>query len=383
MKKYSKFASAALATAMSFSAMGMAVMAADGELKTEVFNKDEQKITLNKVLTLSDKLTPVSTEFKFTLEPGTPTVTEEGPLKEYIGILPTGSSDNKFELSASLNSTAQDNSSQTYKVDLNLSAITFPRPGVYVYKLNETPINGAGFSDGEAQNFILKLVVAYEGEGDARTLKVTNIVASTNDNTAGKVDDGDFGYEAVYDPYAVDFTKLLDGNQGYAGDYPDFKFDLTIPKTSLTGDFVINAGIKNDDAEAPSDVTISSVNQQGVTVQTTDTSYIFKDLYLNSPSTTHKISIKGLTSTDGVVLTETETKGYKPVDADGNELINKSLTTSFGNAASSTDVNNVNFINNKDGQIPTGILLTAAPYAAVIGLGGVFAGLFFRRKRED
>lgn len=42
-----------------------------------------------------------------------------------------------------------------------------------------------------------------------------------------------------------------------------------------------------------------------------------------------------------------------------------------------------NFTNTKDGNVPTGILMTAAPYVAVVGLGGVFAGMFFRRKRED
>uniref|UniRef100_UPI001F583852 QVPTGV class sortase B protein-sorting domain-containing protein n=1 Tax=Faecalibaculum rodentium TaxID=1702221 RepID=UPI001F583852 len=38
---------------------------------------------------------------------------------------------------------------------------------------------------------------------------------------------------------------------------------------------------------------------------------------------------------------------------------------------------------NKNGDIPTGILMSVAPYAGLVGLGGIFAGLFFRRKRED
>lgn len=43
----------------------------------------------------------------------------------------------------------------------------------------------------------------------------------------------------------------------------------------------------------------------------------------------------------------------------------------------------VAFTNTKDGTVPTGILMTAAPYVAVVGLGSAFAGMFFRRKRED
>jgi len=43
----------------------------------------------------------------------------------------------------------------------------------------------------------------------------------------------------------------------------------------------------------------------------------------------------------------------------------------------------VTVTNDKTGTIPTGILMSAAPYVGLVGLGGIFAGLFFRRKRED
>ena len=62
---------------------------------------------------------------------------------------------------------------------------------------------------------------------------------------------------------------------------------------------------------------------------------------------------------------------------------NGTTTATIASAAMGNDNKTVTVTNDKTGEIPTGILMTAAPYAGLVALGGIFAGLFFRHKRED
>ena len=54
-----------------------------------------------------------------------------------------------------------------------------------------------------------------------------------------------------------------------------------------------------------------------------------------------------------------------------------------GKGTVSADDTELTITNHKDAVTPTGIVMTFAPYVALIGLAGVFAATFLRKRRED
>lgn len=95
------------------------------------------------------------------------------------------------------------------------------------------------------------------------------------------------------------------------------------------------------------------------------------------------LTVYGLSSGDSYNVEESETQETETSDGSKVTKTSDGYTVTRVDKQSDAGDATVTFTNRRQGTIPTGILMSAAPFAGLIGLGGVFAGLFFRRKRED
>ena len=343
MKHYGKLTAAAAAGFMTLSAMGVAPVFAADEDTPVVGSGNSYTITKN--LDLTDDLKPNTNEkFAFTVVAGVPTVTAEGPGKEYAG-----------EMNAVKNSTIEAAKSATddkvYSGTLEFNPDNFSHPGIFVYTLTETLKKGNGFTDTTpAEAYTVRVEVANKG-ADSTNSKYDIAAITAQKGTDPKV--SQISFAAAYNPGSFKVTKKLLGNQAFDGDGP-FAFKLTISKGTSDGDITVTAG------------------DETVNPTITDTAYE----YTFNLAANGSVTVNGLDKDNTYTLTETDAKGYEKQDDITNTL-------SEAEDGSITDAQDADFTNTKKGTVPTGILMTAAPYAGLVALGGVFAGLFFRRKRED
>lgn len=220
----------------------------------------------------------------------------------------------------------------------------------------ELPAGDAAYEDvtHDGTSYTVKVYVGYEDGA----LAVTNL--ELHKNGTEKTDDPAFVSE--YDPAALTITKKFDGNQAVATD--TFTFNVNI-KGKAGEEYVIT--LKNaEGGEVGNSKKVTAEVQEGATDATATAQ-------VTGVGKGYKIEVTGLSDTDTYTITEDSesmkgyTSSWKGNTLTGNIKEDKSETVT----------------NIKNGVVPTGIILTAAPYAAIVALGGVFAGLFFRRKRED
>lgn len=355
MKHYGKLTAAAAAGFMALSAMGVVpVFAVEN---TTVVTPTDGTYTITKNLTLTDSLKPADdVTFTYAFSNGTGTagayVATKEPSAEFNGV----NADRVF----TLNNTSANAEKDTYTTTFTINPTNLPGAGIFVYELTEkeSAKTGAyeGFTD-EVETYTIKVGVVLDKDGN----KVVNSVVAVKNGT--KVNN--LSFAATYDPSDLTVTKVVSGNQAVVG--TEFPFKVVIKgqkgeeyKLYNNNEEVTGATISEDGTYTWTNVQVTSVAQ--------------------SDNPTAQLTIKGLTASDTYTITETNSKGYTASNTVNTGEYADGKTTSTKELGDTTDVT---FTNTKNGTIPTGILMTAAPYAGLVGLGGIFAGLFFRRKRED
>lgn len=235
----------------------------------------------------------------------------------------------------------------------------FKGAGVFKYTISADAKTGDNYHGVTVDTKTYDLYVNVELEGTNKVIKSYTFRKAGTDVTdpAGKEDDLVFAHE--YDTYPLTVSKTVGGNQGNKAQ----KFDFTLTVTKKPGQTFT---IKNNNNQEITPATSTADDQ---------VTYIFK------LADSEFVTIDGLTA-DDIYTVEEQRAGYE-----AKHSINDAADVP-GSKAENIAINDgqedkIKFTNTKDGNVPTGILMTAAPYVAVVGLGGVFAGMFFRRKRED
>ena len=321
-----------------------------------------------------------------------------------------GFTDNKGT-SASINVLGDMNGKKyaTDSVTVDFSACDFTEPGVYRYTLTESDVT-APFQMLTEKVRTLDVYVQDKGTGTAGELEVTGYVlydkdmaaeaptnysetdaetgigynTNENDTASGKKSSGFVnGYETV----DLTVTKAVTGNQGSKDKY--FKFTITsnttleaTDKFYLTGSFeaapTATAATKYETAEMA--VTANSAVADGesyyVTGETLNAGYV---IYMQA---NQDVTINGLP--EGVSYTVTEDpEDYTPTAAisagdtkTGDAAEEGTAIALDGNAMSDTfmkEDTTIDYTNNRQGTIPTGILLSIAAPAliGVIVLGAI------------
>ncbi len=308
---------------------------------------------------------------------------------------------------------------------LDFSGVKFDEPGIYRYVITETKSGDQGIiydadldrvldvyvnditgADGSptlqvvgyilhsTEDGTISLSDAYGSDGNVIT-QIPDPTASTDPTAPTAAPDTDHksqGFTNEYTSYDLVFSKAVSGNQASRDKY--FEFTLTITDAVAGTVFDISYGDDGNTATAdgnadqnidaaPNSATtvLPSGAAQPATITVGEDGTVTQKFYLQHGQ---KIAVRGLA--EGTKYTIKENKeDYSPsyVTNDDGDTTASKLDEAKNETGIEEDVQ-VDFTNTRNGQIPTGILLSiAAP--AVIGvltLAGISVLIYKNRRRE-
>lgn len=311
---------------------------------------------------------------------GTPTMTDEDtetagyqlvfkPEDTLNKTLQTGDQVKEFD------STKQGYAKKTSTVDF--SKVTFTEPGIYRYVITETGTNQAVTNDANDKRYLDVYVIDENG-----TLKVSGYILHATDSEVGmensqgsdgkQEDSKSQGFTNTYDTSNLTFKKEVAGNQASHDKYFEFTVEIkdAVPKT------VYNVDITGATATSGSNAATiaANANQTNVTKLTVgDDGTVTQKFYLQHGQ---YITIQGIAKGSIYIVTENK-EDYKSEAAEVEDY--KDPTTG---TVVSTDLK-TSYRNTRAGAIPTGVIMTVAPFAAVTLLGAAGMVTIKMRKKED
>ena len=382
--------------------------------------------TIKKYLVLDKKANVPAATFSYTIAAGTP-VNYSGTdtVAAYAGVdankITVGSATftsashtaNGATGDGITNSGDKKFATSTFTVDF--SEVKFKEPGVYRYVLTET---GAGTTDnlgggishvGNYQKTLDVYVTDSNGMLSVSSYVLYNSLLTTPPQLATEVvaldenvdrtdtanTDKTDGFVNEYSSQSLSFAKRVTGNQGSKDKY--FKFTVTITN-ALGATLNINGAKsnfeKNTTANSATATTYTTAVMNAANAIDQNATLEGQQLVIDSNSKVYTfylqdgqyITLDGLPKGATYAVSEANEE-YTSTVTDANDNKFTYGTIEFKNAASGTigtaDVA-TGFTNNKDGSIPTGVILSIAG-PAVVGLA-VIGGLIFmiiKRKKED
>lgn len=261
---------------------------------------------------------------------------------------------------------------------IDFTGVTFTEPGVYRYKLTETTDNAYTTTNGTlyidvyveykeltsapeatyAENLTIGSILVHTGE--------TYSGAGTTQNTGkneGNVDNNTISYDLTLE-------KEVTGNQGSQTQF----FTFTVVLTNVPDGTYTISGANGDASSGNTPATTITVSQGTGTAT----------VYLKHGQ---KITIEDLPKGAKYTITETSATGYTTaieLDGDGSADVTstpgdlKVEEKSEDGMSGDTDVT---YINTRNGVIPTGVLMTIAPFVALILVGVLGAAIVLKKKR--
>ena len=278
---------------------------------------------------------------------------------------------------------------------LNFSACAFTEPGVYRYVITESGDNQGITNDADLTR-IVDVYVNDASTGTEKKLEIVGYILHSNENDSPDVAMGENagstgaytnmksqGFTNSYDTSDLTIRKEVAGNQASHDKY----FEFTVNIAHAVAGTVYQVDITGADATSGSNAaTIAAnsgkTNPNKLTVGEDGT--VEQKFYLQHGQ---EITIQGIAKNSTYTVTE-NAEDYKSTANTENAPVVaiKTDTTSADTAGTiaSTDLT-TGYLNTRDGVIPTGVLMTVAPFAAVTLLGGVgvVTLVMKKKKRED
>ena len=248
-------------------------------------------------------------------------------------------------------------------VTVTFPANSFTKPGVYRYVINETDGGKPGVTYDTTSRYLDVFVVA---DPDTNALSVDSYVLRNSATTIGT--DGAYtsdpdvksdGYTNTVTQYDFDFSKTITGNQGDKNKRFTFTLNIT---NAIPGTYPVEA---TDVTGNPTTITIGTDGTYTGTFDLTNGSN-FKVLGLNA----------------GAVCTVSE----DAQDYTASHVVDNGSTVNGANSGAITLADashSVAFTNSRNGIIPTGVLLTIAPFAIGILLFGALIIFFIAKRRRN
>ena len=250
------------------------------------------------------------------------------------------------------------------EVSITFPSASFTKPGVYRYEISETNSNLPGVTYDSNPTRYLDVFVVADEDDELSVSKYVFRKAATNIGTDGKYvtnsDEKSAGYINELTQYDFEFSKTIAGNQGDKN--KRFNFTLTITGAN-PGTYPISA---NDVTGNPTSITVG-----------TDGTATGKYSLTNGST----VQVIGLNK--GAVCTVTEDPdNYTATHSlDGGKAVSGASSGAITLADSD---HSVAFTNTREGIIPTGVIMTIAPFAIGICLfGAVIIFIICRRKRRN
>ncbi len=314
-------------------------------------------VTITSTLIMNKDAVEPNAKFEYSISPaGTSELTSTSGMPVTPGVL-----DAVTLPSSSVNFSAQglhsvDNTDDTKTITAHLSASLdiskFKAPGIYRYKITQTPPPLDGLNVTYKELF-LDVYVENGSSGYVVGGCTLSVKAGSGEKAAGFVN--------KYATYKLTITKVVAGNQGDKN--KDFDFTVTIK--GADGETYKYATVK-DGTTTPNEVKAASGTAIRVSLKNGE-SVIFY----------------GLSSEDKFAVTEADyhSEGYKTSykigddtsSTEGNSIAEKGIGTS--------DIT-VTFTNTKEATVPTDVIRTVVPYAAIVAFAAVMGVVFFRPRRN-
>lgn len=260
-------------------------------------------------------------------------------------------------------------------VTVDFGSVKFNAPGIYRYIITESAASQDGITNDTTNTRTLDVFVAYENAEQGGQLVVSNYILYPGTKTdATDVDAGtkDDGFTNTYSTNDLTLEKQVTGNQGDRDKY----FAFTVNITGAVAGTIYTVDLTHADAN----LTVDGQEQTNAETLTANGGTVTATYYLKDDQF---IVIQGLTGNTSYTIAETSytDDGYKTSYIIDSESSVEANTT--GSKTMGTEDHKVTFTNNKNGIVPTGILLEIAPYIilGVVVLAG-FVVLFATRRRR-
>lgn len=325
---------------------------------------NDNKVTITSTLTMNKNAVEPNAEFGYSIAPA-----ETSELASTSNNMPVsaGVPGGATLPSSSVNFSAQglhsqdnaDGITKTITAPLNVSLDTskFTAPGIYRYKITQTPPPLDGLNVTYKELFLDVYVENAENGGSGYVVNGCTLLsdkASSGRKAAGFVN--------KYATHKLTITKVVKGNQGDKN--KDFRFSVSL--NGAAGETYKYVTVKKDGTSTPEAV-VKSGSTVSVNLRDGDS-----------------VTFYGLSSKDTYAVTEDDYKtkeGYETsykIGETGNET-KSSILLAQGIGTSDTTVT---FTNTKDVTVPTDVIRTVVPYAAIVAFAAVMGVVFFRPRRN-
>ncbi len=349
---------AVVAATMVLALVGVAAPAwAEGQSTNPQLSVTEGRVTITSKLTMDKYAVEPNADFKYTIAPA------EASELTNTGMPATAGVEGAVSLSpSSVNYSAEGLSSEdnadgvtkTITAQMSVSLVTsrFAAPGIYRYKITQTPPELDGL------NVVYKeLFLDVYVENGNSGLVAKGCTLSTAAGSGSKIS----GFENKYVTHKLTITKVVAGNQGDKN--KDFEFTVTIK--GADGETYKYGTVKNG---------VTTMNQT-----TTKSGATFTETLKHGES----VIVYGLSSEDKFAVTEADYHGdgYKTSYKIGDGT-NSTEGSSIAEEAIGAYDTTVIFTNTKDATVPTDVIRTVAPYMAIVAFAAVMGVVFFRPRRN-
>lgn len=314
------------------------------------------KMTFNKYLVMDANANVPNVTFKFTIEPGAAQSASAGGLAIYAGVgAPTvstavfGASDGTTE-GIPVNTGDTTHKYVKKAVTIDFDGISFDKLGIYRYTITEEASSHDGITNDTVNTRTLDVYVTY-ADNSSSTLHVSRYVLyeGTEDQSEEAKSDG---FTNEYATNNLTLKKQVTGNQGDRDKY----FEFTVSITDAVAGTVYDVNLDNAD-QTPTVDDQSKNNPDTLTVG--EGGSVSGTFYLKHGQT---IIIQGLTPGTDYTITEASysADGYTTTNTVDSKDSEEGLTTGAQNMGGKN--HEVVFTNNKEGVVPTGILLETGPF---------------------
>lgn len=349
---------AVVAATMVLALVGVAAPAwAEGQPTNPQLSVTEGRVTITSKLTMDEYAVEPNADFKYTIAPA------EASELTNTGMPATAGVEGAVSLSpSSVNYSAEGLSSEdnadgvikTITAQMSVSLVTsrFAAPGIYRYKITQTPPELDGL------NVVYKeLFLDVYVENGNSGLVAKGCTLSTAAGSGSKIS----GFENKYVTHKLTITKVVAGNQGDKN--KDFEFTVTIK--GADGETYKYGTVKNG---------VTTMNKT-----TTKSGATFTETLKHGES----VIVYGLSSEDKFAVTEADYHGdgYKTSYKIGDGT-NSTEGGSIAEEAIGAYDTTVIFTNTKDATVPTDVIRTVAPYVAIVAFAAVMGVVFFRPRRN-
>lgn len=317
---------------------------------------NDNKVTIASKLTMDENAMVPNVMFNYSIAPAS-----KNELTSTGGMPVTAGVDGAVSLSpASVNYSDKklnhENAGGTTTITAQLSAVLdaskFTAPGIYRYKITQTPPELDGL-DVAHEELFLDVYVENGNPGLVANGCTLSTAAGSGDKTSG--------FENKYVTHKLTIEKVVDGNQGDKN--KDFDFTVTIK--GADGEAYKYATVKGG-TTTPNEIKAASGTAISVRLKNGE-SVIFY----------------GLSSEDKFTVTEADYRsdGYKTsykIGGDTSSIAGRSIAEEAIGASDTTVI----FTNTKDATVPTDVIRTVAPYVAIVAFAAVMGVVFFRPRRN-